>query len=65
MEGEGLKFPKCKYDFADDYYDYVTYWGEGDPHADTCPNCDTPLSIREVVTRRWETTLRKPTEGKE
>lgn len=50
--------PYCKHvntlDDAD-AFNYVTYWGEGEPNERSCDSCERAFLVVEVVTRTYET----------
>lgn len=33
--------------------DHVSYWGEDEPVAETCPNCNVTVYLQEHVQRSW------------
>lgn len=32
---------------------HVSYWGEDEPVAETCPHCNVTIYLQEQVTRSW------------
>ena len=61
-----LDYPVCpvcgfEYEEAEDYGDYVTYWGK--PHESECLGCGAKLDVTESVTRTWDVKVKEQDNG--